>query len=141
MPARESGADGGGERVNVFRVGERYLFRHFFDGEDVFDRLKPYYENQKYRFSVPVSRFEPIRVFLGERGYELRVVDSPREFGVVVKQYSDHPENVFKAAVCQASADGYNCFLLRDRRSVALAVKQGATRLVDTDIDVAFAPR
>jgi len=131
MPAEEADI----ERVNVFHVGDRYLFRHYFD-EGVFDRLRRYYDNQQYRFEVPARRFEPLQVSLRDRGYELAVVDDPAPYAVVVRKYRDHPENVFKAAVLQRSADGYNVFVVRDKRSVALAVKQGATRLVDTNLDV-----
>lgn len=136
MPPDGDGAEGR-ERVNAFQVGDRYLFRHYFEGEGVFDRLKPYYDPQEYRFAVPTHRFEQVQVFLGDRGYDLVVVD-PEAYAVVVKKYTSHPENVFKAAVLQRSVDGYNCFVLRDEDSVERAVDQGATRLTATDFDVAF---
>lgn len=129
------GADG--ERINVFPVGDRYLFRHYFD-EDVFDLVRRYYDNREYRFDVPARRFAPLRASLSDRGYELRVVDDVAPYAVVVRRYSRHPENVFNAAVIQRRAGEHNVFVLRDKRSVALAVKQGATRLVDTDLDVEF---
>lgn len=130
--------DGGDvDRVNVFRVDDRYLFRHYFD-EAVFDLLRRYYDTGGYRFEVPASRFDPLRVSLRDRGYELTVVDAFEPYTVVVRKYSEHPENVFKAAVIQRSTDDYNAFVLRDKRSVALAVKQGATRLVDTDVEVSL---
>lgn len=124
------------ERVNVFHVGDDYLFRHYFEGDEVFEKLKPYYEHQEYRFSVPAHKFEPLQVSLRDRGYDLRVVEDPEEFGVVVRKYRSHPENVFKAAVLQRSTRDHNVFFLRDRHSVAQAVKQGGTRLVDTDIEI-----
>lgn len=129
------GADS--ERVNVFPLGDRYLFRHYFD-EAVFDLLRRHYDNREYRFDVPARRFEPLRASLRDRGYELSVVDAIPPYAVVVRKYSTHPENVFNAAVIQRATTDYNVFVLRDKRSVALAVKQGATRLVDTDLDVDF---
>ncbi|MFB6303395.1 MAG: hypothetical protein ABEH78_11125 [Haloferacaceae archaeon] len=125
------------ERVNVFPVGDRYLFRHYFD-EAVFDLVRRYYDNREYRFDVPARRFDPLRASLADRGYDLRVVDVLDPYAVVVRKYREHPENVFNAAVIQRHTADYNVFVLRDKRSVALAVKQGATRLVDTDLDVAF---
>lgn len=129
------GADG--ERVNAFPVGDRYLFRHYFD-EDVFDLLRRYYDNREYRFDVPSRRFDPLRASLRDRRYELDVVDEIDPYAVVVRKYREHPENVFNAAVIQRHTADHNVFVLRDKRSVALAVKQGATRLIDTDLDVAF---
>jgi hypothetical protein len=126
------------EQVNVFEVDELYLFKHYFDGEDVFDRLKPYYNNQQYRFEVPPDEFEDLQGFLAEHGYGLVVVDVLPEFVVVVEKYTDHPENIFKTSVIQRSVDGYNCFLLTDRDAVDRAVDAGATRLPETGLENPF---
>jgi hypothetical protein len=126
------------EQVNVFEVDELYLFKHYFDGEDVFDRLKRYYNNQQYRFEVPPDEFEDLQAFLAEHGYGLVVVDVLPEFVVVVKKYTDHPENIFKTSVIQRSVDGYNCFLLTDRDAVDRAVDAGATRLPETGLENPF---
>jgi hypothetical protein len=127
-----------GERVNAFRIDERHLFKHYFEGEDVFARLKPYYNNQQYRFEVPPDEFEDVRSFLAECGYELVVVDPIEKFVVVVEQYTAHPEGVFEESVAQRSVDGYNCFLVTDQYAVAGAVAEGATRLTDTDLPNPF---
>jgi len=123
-----------GEPVAVFRVGDRYCFRHYFESDAVFDRLKPYYEPRRYRFCVPDHRFGPLSTVLADRGYDLRVED-PQEYAVVVEQYTDHPEVAFEAAVLRRSGSGYNCFVLRSREAVAEALSEGATRLVDTDLE------
>lgn len=126
------------ERVNVFRFDDRYLFKHYFDGEAVFERLKPHYDAEEYRFDVPAHRFEPLRVFLGERGYDLRVVDDPEEYVVAVRKYSEHPEGIFGDAVFQWHGTDHNCFLLRDQRAVEAAVRDGALWLPETRISVTF---
>lgn len=129
---------GGAERVNAFPVGDGYRFRHFFDGDAVFDRLKRYYESQEYRFSVPAHRFDGVQAFLDDHGYDLVVVDDPEPFAVVCRKYRSHPENVFKASVFRRSAGDYTVFVLRDRDSVETAVRQGATPLAETDLDVSL---
>jgi hypothetical protein len=126
------------ERVNAFRVDDRYLFKHYFEGEDVFARLKQYYHNQGYRFEVPPDEFERVRAFLADEGYDLVVREDPDPFVVVVEQYTAHPEDVFTESVVHRSVEGYNCFLLTDRMAVARAVSEGATRLADTDLDGPF---
>lgn len=45
----------GDEWVNVFEVDETHLFKHYFDGEAMFDRLKQYYNNQQYRSEYLVA--------------------------------------------------------------------------------------
>lgn len=128
----------GDEQVNVFEVDETYLFKHYFDGEDVFDRLKSYYNNQHYRFEVPAEAFEDLRSFLAEHGYGLVVVDAVGEFAVVVKKYTEHPENIFKQSVLHRSVDGYNAFLMTDQTAVDRATREGAIRLTNTDFENPF---
>jgi hypothetical protein len=128
----------GQEQVNVFEVDETYLFKHYFDGEEVFDRLKQYYNNQQYRFEVPPDEFEDLQSFLAEYGYGLVVVDAIEEFVVVVEKYTTHPENIFKASVIHRSVDGYNCFLMTDQTAVEQATREHAARLTETELHQPF---
>jgi len=126
------------QQVNVFEVEDTFLFKHYFEGEDVFDRLKPFYNNTQYRFEVPSDEFEQLRSFLADRGYDLVVVETIPKYAVVVEKYTAHPENIFKDSVIQRSVDGHNCFLLTDQYAVAGAVSEGAMRLSDTDLPNPF---
>ena len=126
------------ERVNVFGVGERYLFKHYFEGDAVFTRLKRYYNNQQYRFEVPVESFDEVRAFLSEHDYDLVVVDDLDRFVVVVEKYTHHPENIFKSSVMQRGDASHNFFLLKDQAAVEQTTYGGATRLVDTDLESPF---
>ena len=126
------------ERVNVFVVDEVCLFRHYFEGDDLFRRMRRYYNNQQYRFEVPKEEFEEVRTFLAGHGYGLVTVDSTRPFVVCVKQYTEHPDDIFKSSVVQRTSDGYNCFLLRNRDAVDEAVADGAIRLDQTDLSNPF---
>ncbi|PSQ16443.1 hypothetical protein BRD00_10655 [Halobacteriales archaeon QS_8_69_26] len=132
------GSRSGDERVNVFDVGERYCFKHYFDGEAVFAELEPYYNDQAYRFEVPPDEFEDLREFLRGHGYELRVVDDPDDFAVAVEQYSAHPENVFEESVLQRSTGGYNCFLMTSQMAVAGACGEGAVRIGEVPVESPF---
>lgn len=126
------------EQVNVFEVDDRYVFKHYFDGDELFARLKQYYNNQQYRFEVPSDEFADLRSFLADNGYGLVVVDVLDSFVVVVEKYTAHPDNIFKASVIQRSVDGYNCFLLKDQAAVEQAVQDGAVRLTETDLQNPF---
>jgi hypothetical protein len=128
----------GTERVNAFAIDDNYLFKHYFEGEEVFARLRQYYNNHQYRFEVPSQEFDWIRAFLDNHGYGLIVVAGIDAFVVVVKKYTAHPNNIFKASVAQRSIDGYNCFLMTDQAAVEQAVKERATRLTDTGFENPF---
>lgn len=133
-----AGSRSGDERVNVFEVDGTYLFSHYFEGEAVFAELKPYYDNQAYRFEVPPDEFEDLREFLRGYGYELRVVDDPDAFAVAVEQYTAHPENIFKESVIQRSTGGYNCFLMTSQMAVAGACGEGAVRIGEAPVESPF---
>jgi hypothetical protein len=128
----------GTERVNVFPIGDNYLFKHYFDRDKAFSLLKDYYNNKEYRFEVPAEEFDPLRDSLLEYGYGLVVVDAIAEFEVVVKRYRSHPDNIFEDSVIMQIVDGYNCFLLTDQEAVDRAVKQGAIRLVESEFTSPF---
>ena len=127
----------GDEAVNVFEVDECFLFKHYFEGGGIFRRLKPYYNNQQYRFEVPAAEFADVESFLSDHGYGLAVVDAA-PFAVVVRKYTAHPENIFKQSVVQRSVGDYNCFLMTDQEAVADAVDDGAVRLTETNLDDPF---
>lgn len=126
------------ERVNVFEVDETYVFKHYFDGDHVFARLRPYYNFHQYRFEVPSDEFDDLREFLEDEGYGLVVVDAVEEFVVAIRQYTAHPDNIFKRSVMQRSADGYNVFLLTDEDAVERALDEGALRVDDLDVENPF---
>jgi hypothetical protein len=133
--ASKSHADGR-PRVNAFNVEGAYLFRHYFDGDAVFARLRRYYEPDQYRFAVPASEFDGVRRFLDGHGYRLEPVSALDPYVVLVRKYTAHPENIFKQSVLQRSHGDYTLFLLTDRTAVDRAVEEGAVRLADSPISV-----
>jgi len=125
------------EPVNAFPVENTILIKHYFDGDAVFDRLKPFYNGTQYRFEVPVAEFESLRRFLRRHGYDVSIVERPAEFYVIVRKYTVHPDDIFKRSVRQESVDGFNCFLMTDQEAVATAVEQGATPFTETPLSLA----
>lgn len=117
------------DRVNAFPINNTVLFKYYFEGDDVFARLKLYYNANQYRFEVPVGEFDSLRRYLLDHGYELTVVERPEEFYVAVPQYSEHPDGIFKQSVRHERAGNYHCFLMTDRESVDAMVVRGAERL------------
>lgn len=126
----------GNERVNAFPDGERYLFKHYFDDEEVFSELQRYYNEYEYRFEVPESRFEHVRDFLEGNGYALVEVDDIEEFAVVKRKYTDHPRVLFKGSVFHRSLGNFNCFVMKDRDAFQRAVNAGARPLMETDLEL-----
>lgn len=124
--------------VNAFLVGERVLFSHYFDEGEVFAALKPYYNNHQYRFEVPIGAFPNVLSVLVRHGYEVAYHEDASDFAVAVKQYSRHPEDVFKQSVDHRSVNDWNCFLLRARAAVEQAVRTHARPIANAPVENPF---
>lgn len=124
------------EQINAFVIDDTYLFKHFFDRDEVFDALRPYYNESAYRFEVPAEEFSEVQDRLDDQFVDLTVVDDPDRFCVVKRRYTDHPDVLFKASVLQRERQDYTVFLMKDQLSVEQAVNTGATRLAESDVSV-----
>lgn len=120
------------ERITVFRVGDEYLFSHYFDRTDVFEALREFYDEDAYRFEVPAEEFDEVRRRLSEAYYEPEVVEELEPYCVVTEKYAEHAD-VLRNSVLHWERRGHRFFLLEDELAVREAVEQGATRLVETE--------
>jgi hypothetical protein len=123
------------ERINVFQVGETYLFKHYVS-EDLFSEIDRYYEEYDYRFEVPVDRFGFVRERLEDHDYAPVVVENPEPFAVLKRKYTNHPEVLFRDAVYQRGLGKFNCFVMKTRDAAERAVERGARPLTETDVDL-----
>jgi hypothetical protein len=42
-------------RINIFKLNKTYYFKHFFDDQELFRELEPYYEMAGYRFKMSTA--------------------------------------------------------------------------------------
>lgn len=82
--------DSDAETIVVFHLDDEFLFSHYFERRDVFRELSEYYNSEEYRFEVPETQFESLQQRLRAEYYELRVVDNPGRYCVVVEKYDKH---------------------------------------------------
>ncbi len=127
----------GDERINAFPTGDTYLFKHYFDDDEVFGELKRYYNDYEYRFEVPDGRYEHVKDFLDRHGYALVEVEEIEEFAVVKRKYTDHPRVLFKGSVLHRGLGNFNCFVMKDREAFQKALDAGARPLLETDLELA----
>lgn len=126
------------DQINVFEVNNIYLFKQYFDNDDVFDQLKEYYNSDAYRFELPtdndLNRAEQI---LEDYFYELNHVDDIEPYCVVKEKYSEH-RDILRNAVVKYERGQHNIFLMKDQLSVDQALEQGAVPLEETEMVVNF---
>lgn len=120
-------------RLNVFPAGDAYRFRAFFDEAGLFATLRPFYDDDRYRFEVPADRFDRVADLLEEYGYEPVVVEDPTPFVVAHRRFRDHPRVLFRHAVERRRTDRYTLFLLNTRAAVEAAIEAGAEAIDDLE--------
>jgi len=126
-----SPSDSEREPIYVFKIGDEYLFTHYFQRTDIFSELQMYYNDDEYRFEVPEDDFPRVLELLEENWYKPIRVEELEEFAVVKEQYTEHKE-ILRNSVMHWSRDGYNFFLMQSPRAVEEAIEQGATRIEET---------
>jgi hypothetical protein len=112
--------------IPIFPIGEKYLFKHYFEERNLYSRLSQFYNGEKYRFEIPGSELEDVMSFLRENGKSIAVVEDVEDFVVVKKKYTKHPDILFKESVLQRSHSGHNLFLMKNHSSVNAAITNGA---------------
>lgn len=126
------------EPIYAFHIGSKFYFKQYFDEEEIFGRLRQYYDSSNYRFVVAEGKFDIIYGYLKEQGYELTPVDNLDPFLVVVKKYTNHPDVIFRESVIHGGKGDYNFFLMKDRTAVEQVVKSGATEFTEVDLEHPF---
>ena len=137
-------ADSGNEDrtpLNAFQVREVVLVSHYFESEEAFSVVEPYYDRGNYRFEIPREEFRPVRDELLAHGYDLELVAEIADYAVVVRKYSRHPETIREDSVVKFSNDDFNVFVMPDESTARDAVYGGAVRLAEAPVTVRFPTR
>ena len=125
-------------RINAFEVEDAgvYIFSQYFDEDEIFDKLREWYDGEKYRFEVPAEEIDRIEAFLEEYFYDLQRIEPTaiEPFCVVKEKYTDHA-GILRNSVCHTSRSGSTVFVMQNELSAEQAIEQGATRLTDSDIE------
>ncbi len=58
--------------INIFKIGNAYYFKHFFDDPELLRELKPYYEKKHSRFKMATAgERNKVMKLLGKKGYNM----------------------------------------------------------------------
>lgn len=120
------------ETIRAFPMDDEYWFSHYFDRQDLFQRLSEYYNEEEYRFQIPAEEFQTVREELAEEYIQLDVVDNREAFCVVKDQYSEYGD-ILRDSVAHWERQGKRFFLMKDELAVKEALERGAERLADTE--------
>jgi len=80
-------------RINIFKLGSAYYFKHFFDDTELFRELEPYYEKPGYRFRMAtVEERNRVMKLLDMNGYDPVLIEDPAPFTVEISRYRKYGE-------------------------------------------------
>lgn len=116
------------EEIAAFEFAGRYVFKQYFDEDDLFQKLEKYYNKDRYRFEVPEEDLSQVRQVLDNYFYDLETIDDFNDFCVIQERQVDSSE-ILRNSVATHRQGKYEIFLMKDKLSARQAVEKGATSI------------
>jgi hypothetical protein len=123
------------KRITMFKVGNRWIFKYYFDDKETFLELAGYYHKDCYCFIFKTIAERNIALNLLERrGFDVALIERSRGYVVKLSRYSRYA-SVLKNSVAQIKTPEWRIFLMKDQAAVEEALRLGAKRV---EVDVNF---
>jgi len=119
------------KKINVFKIGKLYCFKHYFNDKQVFEELSKYYNKEKYRFECGTAgERNKIIKYLWKMGFDANLIEDLSEYLVKIDRTKRYAP-ILKNSIEQTEIGNDRLFLMKDMASVELAIEQGAERYTD----------
>lgn len=122
------------EDITAFDTGDTYIFKTYFDENQLFEQLETYYNENKYRFQIPHEDLGEVRQLLDEYYYELSVTANPEDYSVVVSKETGS-RNILRNSVMRKHRRQHEILVMKDKISKEQAIEQGAVGLEKSGVD------
>jgi hypothetical protein len=113
-------------RINIFKVGKLWLFKHFFDDTDMFKALVDYYNHDQYRFEFKSigGRNNALKI-LEQNGFDYDIIEDFTGYVVKLPKFSKYAP-ILKNSVATKETATERIFLMKDLAAVEEAVSLDA---------------
>ena len=119
------------KKINIFKIGKLYCFKHYFNDRDVFKELSKYYNEEKYRFECGTAgERNKIIKYLWKMGFDADLVEDLGEYIVKIDRTKRYAP-ILKNSIEQTEIGSDRIFLMKDMASVEQAIEYGAERYTD----------
>jgi len=116
------------EKINIFKLGRLWCFKHFFDDREIFRELYEYYNPDKYRFELPtVGERNKIMKYLYRKGFELVLIEDPSEYTVTLEVFKKYA-SILRNSIDNDVKDNLRIFVMTDMAAVEEAITAGAKK-------------
>jgi len=116
------------EKINIFKIGRLWCFKHFFDDKELFRELYEYYNQDKYRFELPtVGERNKIMKYLERKGFELVLIEDPSEYTVTLEVFKKYAP-ILRNSIDNDVKGNLRIFVMTDMAAVEEAIVAGAKK-------------
>ena len=114
------------KRITVFKLGNLWVFKQFFDNHELFNALLDYYNKDLFRFEFKSTGARNNALKLLERnGFDYDLVENLKGYAVQLPKSAKYAQ-VLKNAVAFKETATERLFLMKDLAAVEEAVGLGA---------------
>jgi hypothetical protein len=112
--------------INLFKLGNLWVFKHFFDDKAIFKALAENYNEDKFRFEFKTfgARNQALKL-LERAGFDYELVGDLRPFVVKISRYSKYAP-LLKNSISFIETADWRIFLMKDSAAVEEALRLGA---------------
>jgi hypothetical protein len=115
-------------RINIFKISGAYYFKHFFDDQELFRELEPFYDKSRYRFKMATAgERNKVMKILDKKGYDPNLIEDPAPYTVEIGKYQKYGE-LLKNSVDNYSLREKIVFVMKDMAWVEQALAMGAVK-------------
>jgi hypothetical protein len=116
-------------KINIFKLGKIYCFKHFFDKE-IFEELSGCYNQKKYRFELGnTEERDKVIWYLKHKGFKPVLVEDLSYYIVKLDKYRKYAD-ILKKAIGWGVKGEKRIFIMKDLVSVEEAIGKGAEKVV-----------
>ena len=121
------------KHVTLFKLGELWVFKQFFDNHELFNALLDYYNKDLFRFEFKYigARNNALKL-LEKNGFDYDLVEDLKGFVVQLPKHAKYAQ-ILKNSVAFKETANERIFLMKDRAAVEEAVGLGA-KIVDGEV-------
>jgi hypothetical protein len=116
------------EKINIFKIGRVWCFKHFFDDKELFKELYKYYNSDQYRFEMPtVGERNKIIKCLERKGFELALIEDLSNYTVTLEIFKKYAL-ILRNSIDHNVKGNIRIFVMNDLVSVEEAIAAGAKK-------------
>lgn len=114
------------EKINIFKIGRLWCFKHFFDDREIFKELADYYHRETYRFEFEnVGERNKVMSYLQEKGFEPIPIEDTTAYTVKMDRFKKHAP-ILKNSIHSEDRGKERIFIMKDLAAVEEAIAKGA---------------